>query len=489
MNISDYKSGGYKQGYDYSYFVPSKINHTWVLSDPQIQHLLGEADRAVGALSAYSEAVPDIDYFIRMHLSKEATQSSRIEGTTTNIEEVFFDEQDIDPDKRDDWHEVKNYITAVNDAISRLDEYPFCNRLLKDAHKTLMQGVRGQNKLPGEFRTSQNWIGVSLKNAIFVPPHQSLVVELMSDLEMFLNNEFSAPHLVKIALAHYQFETIHPFLDGNGRLGRLMIALYLSNFKLLYKPALYLSDYFERNKTEYVDRMMVVRQSNDIKGWLIFFLHGVLETAQNSMQVLREVVALRTRLEGTFLPQFSLRRQEGAQALMKHLYQTPVVTIKGVAELLDIKVNTAASLIKDFETQGVLTQLTSKRRNRTFSFSEYMKIFEREIGLDNNPSDDSTRKNTPADTPTDTPTELYLGVQLPDWKVKQLVTRFSGVLSRAEIQSLLELKDTEHLRKQYTLPSLRTGYIEMTLPDKPSSKLQKYRLTAKGISLQEYLTK
>lgn len=492
MDLSKYKSGAYQQGYDYKYFVPSKINQTWILSDPQIQHLLSEADRAIGALSAYSEAVPDVDYFIRMHLSKEATQSSRIEGTRTNIEELFIDERDIDPERRDDRSEVINYISAINTTIARLDEYPLCNRILKEAHEILMQGVRGQQKLPGEFRMSQNWIGVSLKNARFVPPHHSLVIDLMSDLEHFLNNDSSAPHLIKIAIAHYQFETIHPFLDGNGRLGRLMVALYFSSFKLLHKPALYLSDYFERNKTEYVDRMMAVRLSSNMKEWLVFFLHGILETAQNAIQVLKDVVALKSRLEATFLPFFSLRRQQGAQALMRHLYQTPVVTVKNVAELLDIKSNTAGALIRDFEKHGVLSMLSSKKRNGAYGFNEYMQLFKKQEEIETDTPRDTpadTPKDTQTDTPTDTPTDTQTDheFQLVDWKIQQLVSKFSGVLSRAEIQVLLELKDAEHLRQGYILPALNSGYLEMTLPDKPSSKLQKYRLTKIGKNLQLHI--
>jgi len=379
MNINDYQSGHHKQQYKYKSFAPELINHAWTFSDGEIQQLLSEADRTLGELNAFSQLIPDVDFFIRMHIAKEATQSSRIEGTRTNMEDVLLDEHDIEPEKRDDWEEVQNYIEAINQAIGQLETLPLSNRLLKKAHQTLMQGVRGETKQPGEFRISQNWIGVSLKNAIFIPPHQDEVVRLMGDLEKFIHNEeLKIPHLIKIAIAHYQFETIHPFLDGNGRLGRLMIALYLASFGLLHKPALYLSDYFERNKTQYVDRLMAVRESNDMKQWLIFFLYGVVETAKNSIQVFRDVLDLKEKLEREALPHFSTRRQENVQALMTHLYQYPMVTIKDVAELLSTTTNTASSLVSDLVKYNVLEVLAGKQRNRIFWFSEYILIFSRQ---------------------------------------------------------------------------------------------------------------
>ncbi|MDF1645055.1 MAG: Fic family protein [Pseudomonadales bacterium] len=378
MNINNYQSGAYKPQYEYQSFSPEPINHDWTFEDGEIQQLLSEADRALGELNAFSQLIPDIDFFIRMHIAKEATQSSRIEGTRTNMEEALLSEQDIDPEKRDDWEEVQNYILAINQAIEQLKSLPLSNRLLKETHKKLMQGVRGETKQPGEFRVSQNWIGVSLKNAIFIPPHQDEVVELMSDLELFFHNEqLHVPHLIKIAIAHYQFETIHPFLDGNGRLGRLMIALYLADFGLLHKPALYLSDYFERNKTEYVDRLMAVREANNIKQWLIFFLHGVIETAGSSIQVFKDIILLKERLEREVLPHFSTRRQANAQALIRMLYQSPALNIQIVANQLDIKTNTASALVNDFVKRGVLVEMTGKQRNRIFLFSEYISIFRR----------------------------------------------------------------------------------------------------------------
>lgn len=379
MNLDDYKSGAYEQQYEYKSFLPEPINHNWQISDPEIQNLLSDADRILGELNAFSQLIPNVDFFIRMHITKEATQSSRIEGTRTNMEEALLEEQDIDPEKRDDWEEVQNYIHAINEAIEQLQKLPLSNRLLKDTHKTLMQGVRGEHKQPGEFRISQNWIGPNLKHAVFVPPHHDHVPELMSDLEKFIHNEESqVPHLIKIAIAHYQFETIHPFLDGNGRLGRLMIALYFASFDLLHKPALYLSDYFERHKTQYVDHLMAVRKSNQIKPWLVFFLIGIQETAKNSIQVFKDVLQLKEKLEREVLPHFSTRRQSNAQKLMEVLYQAPALDIKSVTRLLDIKTNTAAALINDFVKYGVLEELTGKRRNRIFWFKNYIMIFKRE---------------------------------------------------------------------------------------------------------------
>lgn len=376
MDLKDYVSGILVSQYEYSSFQPTPINHEWRFSDPALLTLLSEADRAIGALDAFAQLVPDVDFFIRMHVAKEATQSSRIEGTQTNIQEAFYEERDIVPDQRDDWQEVQNYIRAINEAIDQLKTLPLSNRLLRDTHHRLMQSVRGKDKMPGEFRTSQNWIGVSLKNAVFVPPHHDSVPDLMSDLEKFLHNErHHVPHLIKIAIAHYQFETIHPFLDGNGRLGRLMIALYFASEGLLDKPALYLSDYFERNKTEYVDRLMAVRYGNHMDQWLVFFLHGVKETAERSINVFKTILALKEKLERAVIPHFSTRKQANAQALMRLLYERPIVDVKQVSGALKLNANTANSLMADFVNHGIIREITGQRRNRLFVFDAYISIF------------------------------------------------------------------------------------------------------------------
>ncbi len=379
MNLIDYISGEHRQQYEYKSFSPSLINHNWEITDGELFTLLSDADRALGELNAFSQLVPDVDFFIRMHITKEATESSRLEGTHTNMEEALLDVEDIEPEKHDDWVEVQNYIKAINGAIEQLEDLPLSNRLLKDTHEVLMQGVRGEAKQPGKFRLSQNWIGISLKHAAFIPPHYDELPELMSDLEKFIHNDqLHVPHLIKIALLHYQFETIHPFLDGNGRLGRLMIALYFASFGLLHKPALYLSDYFERNKTEYIDRLMAVRESNQLREWLIFFLYGVHETANDSIQVFKDIITLKEKIESEVLPHFSRPRQLNVQMLVKTLYKYPLIDIKNVAQRLDVKTNTASSLIKDLVKLGVLEEMTGKQRNRIFLFKEYLMLFKRQ---------------------------------------------------------------------------------------------------------------
>lgn len=378
MKISEFKAGGHEQQYEYLSFLPTPINLEWIISDPQILTLLEEANRLLGELNAFSQLIPDVDFFIKMHITKEATTSSRIEGTQTNIEDALIDKLDVDPEKRDDWQEVHNYIQAINFAIKQLGQTPLSNRLLRETHAVLLRGVRGTHKQPGEFRTSQNWIGVSLKHATFVPPHHQHVPDLMSDLEKFMHNDqIHVPHLIKIALIHYQFETIHPFLDGNGRLGRLLIVLYLVSFGLLHKPALYLSDFFERHKGEYYDQLMAVRTTHKLEPWLRFFLLGLRETTGLSIQVFKDILALKERIERKHMPTFHLRRQANAQTLIRSLYRTPVTNIKLVTNLIQTQTNTAAALIEDFVKLGILKEFTGQKRNRLFIFDDYVRLFKR----------------------------------------------------------------------------------------------------------------
>jgi len=386
MNIQEFQAGREEQRYRYRSFLPNPINREWVVSDPRTLTLLEDANRLLGELNAFSQLIPDVDFFIRMHITKEATTSSRIEGTQTNMEEALVGPRDIDPEKRDDWREVHNYVQAINSAIAQLASLPLSNRLLCETHATLLSGVRGRHKQPGELRTSQNWIGVSLEHAAFIPPHHEHLPELMSDLERFMHNDqIHVPHLIRIALIHYQFETIHPFLDGNGRLGRLLIVLYLVSFGLLAKPALYLSDFFERHKGKYYDQLMAVRTTSKLAPWLTFFLLGVRETAAASIQVFKDILALKEAIERERLPTLHVRRQANAQALMRSLYQSPVINIKAATQQLGTQTNTAAALIADFVKLGILRELTGGKRNRLFIFDDYVRLFVR--GSTDQPAD------------------------------------------------------------------------------------------------------
>jgi Fic family protein len=376
MDIKDYIAGSYEQRLEYRAFLPERVCHPWTIADAELTDLLGRADRALGELNAFGQLIPDIDFFIRMYVAKEATQSSRIEGTQTNIEDAFKEAEDLKPEERDDWAEVQKYIRAVNFAIGLLDSLPLSNRLLCQTHEVLLSGVRGKHKQPGEFRASQNWIGVSLKNAVFVPPHHEHVPGLMGDLEKLLHaDDFFVHPLVRIAIAHYQFETIHPFLDGNGRLGRLMISLYLAATGLLGKPVLYLSDYFERNKSAYVDHLMAVREGNHLRAWLVYFLFGVGETARNSAAVFRGILELKQRIEGEVFPRYRAGRLENARMLIRSLYSQPIVDVKKAAKIIGGTGNTASALINEMVLQKLLVEVTGRQRNRLFVFQPYLALF------------------------------------------------------------------------------------------------------------------
>ncbi len=375
MQTQPFKSGSYKQQYQYKSFTPTPINKLFTWNDPNIDVLLEDATRLVGELNAYSHLIPDVDFFIRMHILKEATTSSRIEGTQTNIDEAVLPEEEIAPERRDDWLEVQNYTKAMNHSIAALERLPLSMRLLREAHKILMSSARGEHRNPGEIRKSQNWVGGSnLKNAVFIPPTHHELPDLLTDLEKFWHNQkIAIPHLIRTAVSHYQFETIHPFLDGNGRVGRLLITLYLVDKKLLTKPTLYLSDFFERNRGAYYDALTAVRTSSDIEHWIKFFLIGVSETAAGSKQTFEGIVALRQRCEEKIL-QLGKRAPKG-QALLRQLYSQPVMSANDVAARLDITHQSASSLIRSFEGMGILREITGRKKDRLFMFSEYLDLF------------------------------------------------------------------------------------------------------------------
>lgn len=373
--MKNFTAGIYISQGTYKSFQPEHINKGWKVENMELIQLLGQADRELGRLDMFSDYVPNIDLFIQMHVLKEATKSSKIEGTKTNMEEALLDKEDVAEEKRDDWEEVQNYIQALNTTIKDLIDIPFSSRLIKNTHKILLQAVRGKHKLPGQFRTSQNWVGgASITDATFVPPTHTSVSEYMSDLETFFHNtEIPLPHLLKIALIHYQFETIHPFLDGNGRVGRLMITLYLVEKKILKKPILYLSDFFERNRLLYYDHLTKVRQTGDLMPWFKFFLVGVIETAKSSIQAFDSILKLQQDVENKIQ---SLGSQAGAaHKIINQMYQHPLMNVSKAKEVTGLSFPSVYKLIDKLEQMGIVKEMTGGKRGKQYLFNDYLNLY------------------------------------------------------------------------------------------------------------------
>ena len=373
--MDNFIAGRYINQGSYKSFQPEFIHREWKISNMELIRLLGQADRQLGRLDMYSDYIPNIDMFIQMHVLKEATQSSKIEGTKTNIEEALLDREDVAAEKRNDWEEVQNYIKALNSAIEELKTLPFSSRLIKKAHGILLQGVRGEHKLPGEFRRSQNWIGgATLQDALFIPPTHYSVPEYMSDLEKFAHDtQYPFPELLKAALIHYQFETIHPFLDGNGRVGRLMITLYLVEKGMLKKPILYLSDFFERNRMLYYDNLKRVQEKNDIQQWFRFFLVGVIETAQAGSVTFDGILKLKGQIDHKLNSLGS--RAHNAQVLMNYLYQHPLINAHKAREITQLSRPTVYKLLEKLEELNILREMTGGKRGKRYMFEEYVRLF------------------------------------------------------------------------------------------------------------------
>jgi Fic family protein len=374
--IEKFKAGEIRKGIDYKYFIPSLINVELSWTDPQLNLLLEKASFELGQLNSFAKLVPNVDLFIHLHITKEAVVSSKIEGTQTHFDEAFLPKESINPERKDDWQEVQNYTEALNNAIDELKNLPISSRLLLKTHRVLMQGVRGEKKTPGEYRKSQNWIGGrSLADAVFIPPHHEHLNELMSDLENYIHNEsLGIPVLIKIAIVHYQFETIHPFLDGNGRIGRLLITLLLIEKNVLTKPLLYLSSYFEKDKSLYYDNLTRVRTHNELMQWIKYFLVGVAQTAKKATQTLDSIMDLKRNHENLIQTAFGKRIKTGL-ALHHYLLKQPLVTVKEVQQVCDLSPKAAGELVNLFIEKGMLKEFTGQFRNRIFMYEPYLNLF------------------------------------------------------------------------------------------------------------------
>ena len=375
-----YKSGKYRkhfsgEEYEYESFLPNPVNRQYTPENNEVNLLLEKAARYLGELNAYSDLVPNIDNFIAMHVRNEAVKSSKIEGTNTSIEETVLMEREIDPGRKDSWKEVRNYIQATRQAIQELQELPICMRLLQNTHKTLLKGVRGEHKQSGEIRTKQNWIGgTSIKTASFIPPHPEDLSSALKDLELFWNNKkLNIQDLIKIAISHYQFETIHPFNDGNGRVGRILIMLHLMEMRILNKPTLYLSDFFEKHRTAYYDAISWVRERDDLDQWLIFFLTGVIETAQKGKDALQKIVKLEKKHQETI--QKHGKRIKSANKLLVYCFQNLTFDVPTATKHLELSNPATSGLIKEMTEIGILKEVTGRSRNRMFRLSGYLEIF------------------------------------------------------------------------------------------------------------------
>jgi Fic family protein len=373
--MQNFKAGRQVWQGSYRCFLPEELNRSWTLDNMEVIGLLSRADRHLGRLDMYSEYIPNIDLFISMHKLKEATQSSKIEGTKTNIEEALKEREALPLEQRDDWDEVNNYTRALNAAIDQLSELPLSSRLIRDTHKLLLQGVRGKYKTPGEFRASQNWIGgATLQDATFIPPPHTEVGRLMSDLEKFAHSDKTRlPDLIKIALIHYQFETIHPFLDGNGRVGRLLVTLYLVEKGILRKPVLYLSDFFERHRQLYYQNLTAVREENKISQWLKFFLVGVNETAQDSVKTLDGILKLQKETDQKL--QVLGARTQGARDVVNYLYKQPLVDAHQVSKILNQSLPSSYTLLKKLVQLGILQETARAKRGKQYLFQSYLDLF------------------------------------------------------------------------------------------------------------------
>lgn len=358
----------------YKSFIPAPLppKPSIELSD-DIVNLLIKANSQLAILESIATRIPNVDLFVSMYVRKEALMSSQIEGTQATLEDVL--DPLIEANTNRNVADVVNYIKATEFAIKRLNELPLCNRLIKETHAFLMEGVRGQEKSPGEFRRSQNWIGgqgSTLKNARYIPPSPDDMIEAMSDLEKYINADDELDVLIRAALIHYQFETIHPFLDGNGRVGRLLITLFLMEKKVLSTPALYISYFLKKNRVEYYDRMTEVRVKGNYEQWVTFFLRALLESSEDATNTIDELIALHDK--NTAVISGMGRAAKNTMLVFEYLEKNPIIEIRKTAEALSVSFNTASSAVKRLCNAGILVQATNVSRNRTFAYEDYLNI-------------------------------------------------------------------------------------------------------------------
>ncbi|MDO5689316.1 MAG: Fic family protein [Tissierellia bacterium] len=375
------RAGKYKKNLSgkiaYHSFQPAKLPPSPAIEiDDKLMRLLIEAHKKLAVLDERATSIPDIDLFISMYVQKEALLSSQIEGTQATLEDLF--DPTIDANIHSDVNDVVNYTKATKYAIRRLRTLPLCNRLLLETHRELMSGVRGQDKNPGEFRQSQNWIGgfgSTLKTARYIPPSEEDMKEALSDLEKYIHKEDGLDVLIKAALIHYQFESIHPFLDGNGRIGRLLIILFLLEQQVIHSPALYISYYLKLNRTEYYDRMTEVRETGNYEQWIDFFVRAVKVAAESAINTAEELITLKIKNEQLLEKQgYTKRTLETMQKIFRYLQSYPIIEIPKTARELELSYNTVASGIRRFEDLGILRKLKEQERNRAYIYDEYLSI-------------------------------------------------------------------------------------------------------------------
>jgi Fic family protein len=369
--------GGYKA------FVPEKLPPSQALRiEGALQNLLSQADMALARLDGMGYFLPNAELFIAMYVRKEALLSSQIEGTQASLEDIFEYESGDKPENINDVAEVINYIGALNYGMDRLKTLPMSLRLIKEIHGVLMQGTRGGNKAPGEFRKTQNWIGPpgsTLKDARYIPPPPQDVLKAMGDLEQYIHKGRKLPVLIDCGLVHYQFESIHPFLDGNGRVGRLLITFYLYFREVLHRPLLYLSYYFKKNRQEYYDRLNMVRDKGDYEQWIAFFLKGIVETTDSAVETARKILEMQTKhREMLWKKKLSSPLAIG---ILEGLFQKPYVSVNDVAKEFSISFQAASHLVSQLTGAGILHEITGKKRDKRFIYAAYISILAEGTGL------------------------------------------------------------------------------------------------------------